>query len=521
MGRLFVAAQIQEAVTITYQRFPVVLEQRLQLRHILDDDADADFAASHRRQQLFKIIRQSDVGKLVQYEMHMHGKPAVMLSVRREIELLEHLGVEHADQVVEGTVVVRNAAVDDGFLLSDGGNVHFVHVGHAHHIRKVEGGQTDANGNQNGFRSLAGSHLEDAILLHSNVIRIAHGEVLKQIIQIALEILLFLAHLRCLKHLHDHAEVAFLFGGFMDEIQTQRLKQRRFGLLPERIIGVGILRRGIADQGRHQAQHIVIRSYVLQGIVAEGVVHVDQVDHLHIIAQLLHEIAGIPRQFSFWICNHKRSVSLKDVGFGIKARLACAGTADHQHIEVAPVLVAVQSQTEILRHQQIRGRFLRGIFLRDLLDVSPLRRAVLLQRTGAAAGNGPCHDTGGIKANEQKQVFGRRFYPLNVEGLRHGSVQAIQYAHEVYILGHDGCEDQRKPCHRQHQNTQDDQGSLVQLSHRLGHHLSSPRLLRRFSFLVGASMALSSTSSIRSVVRPSASTSFLYSLRAFSTTPCS
>ena len=47
MCALLIAAQIDQGVTVAGNRFPCVLEQRLDLRHVLDDDDGADLAASH------------------------------------------------------------------------------------------------------------------------------------------------------------------------------------------------------------------------------------------------------------------------------------------------------------------------------------------------------------------------------------------------------------------------------------------------------------------------------------------
>ena len=93
MGTLLVAAQIQKLVTVTHDALPLLLEQSLQLRKVLNDDGNGNLAASHGGQELIKLIRQSDIGKLVHDKMHMHGQSAAVNGVGLIVELLKQLGV--------------------------------------------------------------------------------------------------------------------------------------------------------------------------------------------------------------------------------------------------------------------------------------------------------------------------------------------------------------------------------------------------------------------------------------------
>ncbi len=83
MCGLLVAPKIEKGVAVPDEAFPIVLEQRLDLSHVLDDDGHADLTAAHGGQQLLKIVRQRDVGKLVHHEVNVDGEPAAVFVVRR------------------------------------------------------------------------------------------------------------------------------------------------------------------------------------------------------------------------------------------------------------------------------------------------------------------------------------------------------------------------------------------------------------------------------------------------------
>ena len=380
VGGLFVASEVDEGIAVAHQGFPTVLEQSFQLGHVLDDDGHGDFPAAHGGQQLFKIVRQGDVGKLVHQEMHMDRQPAAVLPVGQVVELLESLGVEHPDQVVKGGVVVGDAAVHHGLSFADGRYVHLVKVRHARHLGQVEGRQPDAHGHEDGLRRFARRHLEDAVLLHSDVVGVAHLQILEQQVEVVDVVLVFFLDIRSLQHLHDRRKVALVLGRAVNEKQDQGFQQGRLRLLPEGVVVAGVLRRGVLDEIRHQPQHVVVSFDVLQGIVAPGLIHVDEIDHLHVVAEALHQLAGVPADLALRVGDDERGVALKHIGLGVEAGLARAGAADDQHVQVAAVRVAVQAEAHAVGQQNVFGRVAAGVFLVDLLCISPASRTVFLQR---------------------------------------------------------------------------------------------------------------------------------------------
>ena len=119
VGTLLVAAQVQKFIAVAHNTFPLLLEQGFQLRKVLDDDGDGNLTASHGGQELIKLIRQGDIGKLVHDKMHMHGQSAAVNGVGLIVELLKQLGIKHTHDEIEGTVIIGNYSEYRRFLFAD------------------------------------------------------------------------------------------------------------------------------------------------------------------------------------------------------------------------------------------------------------------------------------------------------------------------------------------------------------------------------------------------------------------
>ena len=142
MSGLLIAAEIQELVAVAHDGFPLLFEQSLKLRKVLDYDTDAYLTRTHRGEQLVKFVRQRDVRELVHTEMDVNGKPAAVDDIRLVIKLLEHLRIEHSHEEIEGTVVVRDNSEDCRFLFSQAPQLHFVVFGYARKAFQIELFQT-------------------------------------------------------------------------------------------------------------------------------------------------------------------------------------------------------------------------------------------------------------------------------------------------------------------------------------------------------------------------------------------
>ena len=111
VGFFLGAAEIEELVAQTDQRFPIVLVHGFQLRHVLHDDGTENCAGTHGGQRRQKgIFWQGNIGVLVHKAMHRHRQASFVYAVGLTVQRLDKLGVNHADQIIEGFVRIRNAA---------------------------------------------------------------------------------------------------------------------------------------------------------------------------------------------------------------------------------------------------------------------------------------------------------------------------------------------------------------------------------------------------------------------------
>ena len=152
MGFLFVAAQVEKLVAQPHQGLPLLLEQRLDLRHVLSDVAAEYGTASHGGEPRQEVVRrQGDVGRFIDEEMHWHRQAALVFPVCHIVQRLDELPVNHAHKVVEAPVRVRDAAEQGHLLFTQFLQMEVVGIGEPGDLRQVEGRQPDANTNQNGF----------------------------------------------------------------------------------------------------------------------------------------------------------------------------------------------------------------------------------------------------------------------------------------------------------------------------------------------------------------------------------
>ena len=146
VGFLFVPAEIEKLVAQADQRFPLLLEQRLDLRHILRDIAAEDIAASHCGKPGQEVVRgQGDVRRFVDEQVNRHRQPAFVFPVGYKIQRLDELPVNHPHKVIEGFIRVRDAAEQGYFFLAHFLQMKVVGVGKLCNLRQVKSRQPDAD----------------------------------------------------------------------------------------------------------------------------------------------------------------------------------------------------------------------------------------------------------------------------------------------------------------------------------------------------------------------------------------
>ena len=126
VSRLLVTAKVKEFIAVTDDGLPLLFKQSLKLCQVLNDDGHRDLSGTHGGQQLIKLIRERDVRKLVHDKVYVNGKASAVNHVRLVIQLLKQLRVEHADNEIEGTVVVGDNGEDSSFPFADHRKFHFI-----------------------------------------------------------------------------------------------------------------------------------------------------------------------------------------------------------------------------------------------------------------------------------------------------------------------------------------------------------------------------------------------------------
>ena len=117
-GGGFGAAQKYLAVHVAYNGICVVLVDGFQLASRLQNKAGRDFTAADGRHQLFQIGNLPDIGALVDKAPHMDGQFAAVHIIRFVAQKVEKLGVDHADEEVEGGIRVRHDEEQCRFLIA-------------------------------------------------------------------------------------------------------------------------------------------------------------------------------------------------------------------------------------------------------------------------------------------------------------------------------------------------------------------------------------------------------------------
>ena len=96
-----------------------------------------------------------------------------MYNVRLVVKLLEHLRVQHTDDKIKGTVVVRNNRKDCHLALSQLVQLQLIGLRDACKGLQVKFLQTGDQGDLNRLKRLTGTGMVASIILQSNVLRIS------------------------------------------------------------------------------------------------------------------------------------------------------------------------------------------------------------------------------------------------------------------------------------------------------------------------------------------------------------
>jgi hypothetical protein len=276
----------------------LLLKQSLQLRHVLQDDGYRNPARAHDGEYLVKIVGERNIGKFVHQEMDVNGERAAVFVVCGVKKLLEQLRVEYADEEIKRYIVIRQDHEQRGLFLAQCRQVKFVRHGQRSEAFKVELLQPCRQRDLNGFQRFARPGAVVVVILHRDVLRLAHFQTLKEFVQRALIQFILFSHVGGAQHFHHRREVPLVLRRFVVQIKHQRHQKHGRGRFPKRVLCLTAFRRRSLEKVRHKPLHVVVARQIHERIVAMAALHVDEVEDLHVHAACRQKPPGVPRDFS-------------------------------------------------------------------------------------------------------------------------------------------------------------------------------------------------------------------------------
>lgn len=173
VGLVGFAPEKKRRIAAVDDRLGVLVVAGLKLRHALQDDRDADVAASHDGDGLLDVRYRADIGKFVENEVDGNGQLAVVVdggAVAQEVDRLPH-----HDRVQEGEGLVgvghagdqrRLRAVRVAHLVK----LHLIVLQDLADLAQAYPRQTGVAGDEDGLEGLTGGNAE--------VVVVAEGDVL-------------------------------------------------------------------------------------------------------------------------------------------------------------------------------------------------------------------------------------------------------------------------------------------------------------------------------------------------------
>lgn len=162
-----------------------------------------------------------------------------------------------------------------------------------------------------------------------------------------------------------------------DECRIEHL----LGVLPERVSRLAVA-VGVHDVAVHERQDVGVGLHILEWVVVHGLIEVDGVERLHLISVVREEKPCILEERALGVGDEIARVELADVGRDVIERLARAGTADNQNIQVSVKfrieLRTMEGETEVLREDEVVVLGLEVAERLALLHGAPTRRTALL-----------------------------------------------------------------------------------------------------------------------------------------------
>ena len=154
-----------------------------------------------------------------------------MLKVGTAIEGLKRLGVEHTDEEVKRSIIVRDDGEYGLFALPQLPDVQIIRAGDGLELWEVEDGEPDGGRQQNGFRGFSRRLFENFVLLNRDVLGARKLQIIEQDIKGTDIIIAVLLGIAVFYKVHHGGEVLFLGWGLVFKIQKESRDKGGFRFL--------------------------------------------------------------------------------------------------------------------------------------------------------------------------------------------------------------------------------------------------------------------------------------------------
>ena len=239
----------------------------------------------------------------------MDGQRAAVHIICFIAQQIEKLGVDHADEEVEGAVRVRHDEEQRRFLIAQRVQLQLIVHGEVTQFLDVEGSQPCAAGNQDGFCGLSGSQLVKFILPPGKAVGLLFCQFFKQQIHWVLVFLVVLQHLHGVKHFQQGGEILLLHRGFIMQIGDQSGQQKPLAFLPEGV-STGPFTLGVGHQRCHQLQNVLFAVDVGKGVVVHRLFEVYGVQDLDLVAVFQKCVPALDHDTTFRVSDHIGTMTL-------------------------------------------------------------------------------------------------------------------------------------------------------------------------------------------------------------------
>ena len=129
------------------------------------------------------------------------------------------------------------------------------------------------------------------------MLRVAPLQLFKEPIQCRQIILVVLADVTGADHFHHHREVLLVGRRFIVEIKDKSKQEHGRCLIPKRVLALASLGSGILEKVCHKPLNVVVVTKIDKRVITVAFLHVDEVDHLNVVALFFQEIAGVTEKF--------------------------------------------------------------------------------------------------------------------------------------------------------------------------------------------------------------------------------